>query len=262
MAGQDAARASARLAGTVALVTGAGQGIGRAIARRLASDGTRVAVNDLPSHPGLADVAAEVDGIAAPADVSSRDQVLAMVEAIDAAAGPVGTLVCNAAHMTMSPFLEHPLEDWWRVVDVNLTGTFHLIQAVLPGMRRLGGGRIVVVSSYWGVIGWPNATAYAASKAGLVALVKTLGRELAPSRVVVNGIAPGVIATPQLEVDAADADVSLDEVKRRYAEGVPLGRIGQPEEIAAAVAFLADPAIGAMVGQILQVNGGEVRCRA
>jgi NAD(P)-dependent dehydrogenase (short-subunit alcohol dehydrogenase family) len=262
MGGQDARQAGALLAGTVALVTGAGQGIGRAAARRLAASGARVAVNDLPSHPALSEVTAEVGGISAPADVSSRGQVRAMIDAIEAAAGPVGVLVCNAAHMTMSPFLAHPPGDWWRVIDVNLTGTFHLIQAVLPGMRRLGGGRIVVVSSYWGVIGWPNATAYAASKAGLVALVKTLGRELAPSGVIVNGIAPGVIATPQLEVDASDAGVSLEEVKRRYAEGVPLGRIGQPEEIAAAIAFLADPAIGAMTGQILQVNGGEVRCRA
>lgn len=262
MGGQQPAPDGAPLTGTVALVTGAAQGIGRAIARRLAAGGAAVAVNDLPSHPDLAQAAAETGGTAAPADVSSPGEVRAMVAGIEAAAGPVGTLVCNAAYMTMSPFLDHPAADWWRVVDVNLTGTFHLIQAVLPGMRRLGGGRIVVVSSYWGVIGWPGATAYAASKAGLVALVKTLGRELAPAGVIVNGVAPGVIATPQLAVDAAAAGVSPDEIGRRYAAGVPLGRIGQPEEIAAAVAFLADPAAGAMVGQILQVNGGEVRCRA
>ncbi len=249
------------LAGTAALVTGAAQGIGTAIARRLAAEGARVAVNDRPGHPALAGVAAAVGGLAAPADVSSAGQVQAMVADVEAAAGPVATLVSNAAYMSMSPFLDHPPDDWWRVVDTNLTGTFQLIQAVLPGMRRLGYGRIVVVSSYWGVTGWPNATAYAASKAGLIALVKTLGRELGPAGVLVNGIAPGVIDTPQLDVDAADAGVSRDEVIRRYASGVPLGRVGQPEEIAAAVAFLASPAIGAMVGQILQVNGGEVRCR-
>jgi len=170
--------------------------------------------------------------------------------------------VCNAAYMTMSPFLEHPAQDWWKVVDTNLTGTFHLIQAVLPGMRGRGGGRVVIVTSYWGVTGWPNATAYAASKAGLIALTKTLGRELAPEGIIVNAVAPGVIATPQLEVDAKDAGLTLEEVQRQYAEGIPLGRIGRPEEIADAVAFLADPAVGAMVGQILQVNGGETRCRA
>jgi NAD(P)-dependent dehydrogenase (short-subunit alcohol dehydrogenase family) len=243
---------------TTALVTGAAQGIGRAIARRLAADGTRIAVNDREPTAALDELAASLHGIAAPADVSDRQQVRDMV----ARTGPVDILVCNAAYMTMSPFYEHPPQDWWKVVDTNLTGTFHLIQAVLPGMRGRGGGRVVIVSSYWGVSGWPNATAYAASKAGLIALTKTLGRELAPEGIIVNAVAPGVIATPQLEVDAKDAGISLDEVQRRYAEHIPLGRIGRPEEIADAVAFLAGQEVGAMVGQVLQVNGGEIRCRA
>jgi NAD(P)-dependent dehydrogenase (short-subunit alcohol dehydrogenase family) len=239
------------------LVTGAAQGIGRAIAQRLAADGARVAVNDKAPSAALTELAASLGGVAAPGDVSDREQVTALV----ARAGPVDTLVANAAYMTMDPFLEHPPADWWRIVDTNLTGTFHLIQAVLPGMRARGAGRIVIVTSYWGVTGWPNATAYAASKAGLIALTKTLGRELAPEGIVVNAVAPGVTATPQLEVDAADAGVSLDEVKRGYAEHIPLGRVGRPAEIADAVAFLASPAVGAMVGQTLQVNGGEIRCR-
>jgi NAD(P)-dependent dehydrogenase (short-subunit alcohol dehydrogenase family) len=247
---------SARLTGT-ALVTGAAQGIGRAIALRLARGGARVAVNDKEPATALTELAASIGGIAAPADVSDRRQVTEMV----ARTGPVGTLVCNAAYMTMSPFAAHPAADWWRIVDTNLTGTFHLIQAVLPGMRAAGGGRIVIVTSYWGVTGWPDATAYAASKAGLIALTKTLGRELAPEGIIVNAVAPGVIATPQLEVDARDAGVTPEEIQRRYAEHIPLGRVGGPEEIADAVAFLADPEIGAMVGQTLQVNGGEIRCR-
>jgi NAD(P)-dependent dehydrogenase (short-subunit alcohol dehydrogenase family) len=245
----------------VALVTGAAQGIGAAIARRLAARGALVAVNDIAARPELDELAAELGGITAPADVSDAGQVRAMLAAVEQAAGPVATLVCNAAYMTMGPLTGHPEPDWWKVIDTNLTGTFHLIQAALPGMRARGGGRIVVVTSYWGVTGWPDATAYAASKAGLIALVKTLGRELAPE-VIVNGIAPGVTATPQLEVDAAAAGVSVAEIQQRYARGVPLGRIGRPAEIAAAAAFLADPAIGAMTGQILQVNGGEIRCRA
>jgi NAD(P)-dependent dehydrogenase (short-subunit alcohol dehydrogenase family) len=267
MPAEDAPRAGTRAAGprpldgSLALVTGAGQGIGQAIARRLADDGAKVAVNDIRRNSAMEALVAELGGIAAPADVSSRGQVDRMVAEVEAAAGPVATLVCNAAYMTMNPFLDHPPGDWWKVVDTNLTGTFHLVQAVLPGMRRLGRGRIVIVTSYWGVIGWPNATAYAASKAGLIALVKTLGRELAPGGVVVNGIAPGVIATPQLEVDAADAGIDVAGIKRRYARNIPLARVGEPAEIAAAVAFLADPGVGAMVGQILQVNGGEIRCR-
>lgn len=241
-----------------ALVTGAVQGIGKAIAQRLAADGARVAVNDREPSAALDELAASVGGIAAPADVSSRPQVSDMVTRT----GPVDILVCNAAYMTMSPFLGHPAPDWWKIVDTNLTGTFHLIQAVLPGMRGRGGGRIVIVTSYWGVTGWPNATGYAASKAGLIALTKTLGRELAPEGIIVNAVAPGVIATPQLEVDASDAGVSVEEVQRRYAGHIPLGRVGRPEEIAGAVAFLASQEVGSMVGQVLQVNGGEIRCRA
>ena len=179
-----------------------------------------------------------------------------------ASGGPVDTLVANAAYMSMAPFLEHDPTDWWRVIDTNLSGTFHLVQAVLPGMRRRGGGRIVIMTSYWGVIGWPNATAYAASKAGLIALTKTLGRELAPENIIVNAVAPGVIDTPQLEVDAADAGVTLAEIHSRYAQGVPLGRIGTPEEIAALVALLIREDVAAFVGQTLHANGGEIRSRA
>jgi NAD(P)-dependent dehydrogenase (short-subunit alcohol dehydrogenase family) len=246
----------------VALVTGAVQGIGQAIARRLAADGARVAVNDIVPSAAMDKLAAEIGGVAAPADVSDREQVRDMVKGIEDAHGPVGTLVCNAAYMTMSPFLDHPPDDWWKIIDTNLSGTFHLIQAVLPGMRAQGHGRIVIVTSYWGVTGWPNATGYAASKAGLIALTKTLGRELAPEGIIVNAIAPGVTATPQLEVDAADAGLRLEEIKQRYAQNIPLGRVGRPEEIAGAVAFLASPRVGAMVGAVVQVNGGELRCRA
>jgi NAD(P)-dependent dehydrogenase (short-subunit alcohol dehydrogenase family) len=246
----------------VALVTGAVQGIGQAIARRLAADGARVAVNDIVPSAAMDKLVAEIGGVAAPADVSDREQVRDMVKGIEDAHGPVGTLVCNAAYMTMSPFLDHPPDDWWKIIDTNLSGTFHLIQAVLPGMRAQGHGRIVIVTSYWGVTGWPNATGYAASKAGLIALTKTLGRELAPEGIIVNAIAPGVTATPQLEVDAADAGLRLEEIKQRYAQNIPLGRVGRPEEIAGAVAFLASPRVGAMVGAVVQVNGGELRCRA
>jgi NAD(P)-dependent dehydrogenase (short-subunit alcohol dehydrogenase family) len=256
-------RSDGPLEGHLALVTGATQGIGRAVARRLAADGARVAVNDIDRRPAMDELVKEIGGIAAPADISRRDAVFEMVASVERAAGePISVLVANAAYMAMGTLVDHPLEDWWQVIDTNLTGAFHLVQATLPGMRRLGHGRMVIMTSYWGLTGWPNATAYAASKAGLVSLTKTLGRELAPEGIAVNAIAPGVIATPQLEVDAADAGVDLAEIKRRYAEAVPLRRIGEPEEVAAAVALLADPALGAMVGQIVQINGGEIRGRA
>jgi NAD(P)-dependent dehydrogenase (short-subunit alcohol dehydrogenase family) len=247
--------------GLVALVTGAAQGMGAEHARRLARDGALVAVNDRESSAALDDLADEIGGLAAAGDVSDPDQVRTMVEEVAARAGDVSVLVANHAHMTMAPLLSADLDDWWRVLDVNLSGTFWLVQAVLPGMRRRGFGRIVVVASEWGVIGWPGATAYAASKAGLVSMVKTLGRELAPEGIIVNGVAPGVTDTPQLEVDAADAGLSLEQMHEVYAKQIPLGRIGRPGELSAVVALLADPGMSAMVGQVVQANGGSTRTR-
>jgi 2-hydroxycyclohexanecarboxyl-CoA dehydrogenase len=133
------------------------------------------------------------------------------------------------------------------------------VRAVLPGMRRRGGGRIVIIASEFGVVGWPNATAYSASKTGLISLTKTLGRELGPEGILVNAVAPGIMDTPQLDVDAEDAGVSPEEIRRRYAADSPMGRIGRPEEIAALVAFLGSDGAGALVGQILQPNGGTTR---
>src|SRR5689334_7493106 len=270
------------LRGRVALVTGAAQGIGAAIARRLAADGADVAVNDLTHGESLAEVVAATGGFPAVGDVSAPD-VATLVDAIESDRGPVDVLVCNAAYMSMAPFVDDERlreeqlnddtderlreeqsteDDWWRVVEVNLAGTFRLIQAVLPGMRRAGGGNIVVIASEWGVIGWPEASAYSASKAGLIALVKTLGRELAPENITVNAVAPGVVDTPQLLVDAESAGVSLAEMHDIYSRGIPVGRIGRADEIASAVALLARKDLGAFVGQTVQVNGGSTRSRA
>jgi NAD(P)-dependent dehydrogenase (short-subunit alcohol dehydrogenase family) len=247
--------------GRVALVTGARQGIGAAIARRLAADGATVGVNDVVDDVRLAKVVADTAGFAAVADVADAAAVRDLVARIERDRGPVDIAVCNAAYMTMAPFGDHADDDWWKVVDTNIGGAFNVIGAVLPGMRRRGGGNIVIIASEWGVIGWPEASAYSASKAGLIALAKTLGRELARENIAVNAVAPGVTDTPQLQVDADSAGVDLDEMRRRYAADIPLGRIGRPEEIAAAVALLARADLGAMVGQTLQMNGGSTRCR-
>jgi NAD(P)-dependent dehydrogenase (short-subunit alcohol dehydrogenase family) len=247
------------LEGTVALVTGAAQGIGRATALRLAADGATVVANDREPSPELDEVAKACGGVAAVADVSDHEAVQEMVARVEAGVGPVGLLVANAAYMSMGRFLEQEEADWWRHIDTNLSGTFYLVRSVLPGMRRLSGGRIVIISSEWGVIGWPNATAYAASKAGLISLGKTLGRELAPENIITNVVAPGVIDTPQLENDARDAGVSAEEIKARYAAETPIGCIGRPEEVAATVAFLAREGSAALVGQIVQPNGGTTR---
>jgi NAD(P)-dependent dehydrogenase (short-subunit alcohol dehydrogenase family) len=163
------------LDGTVALVTGAAQGIGRATALRLAADGATVAVNDRGPSRGLDELANTCGGVPAVADVSDPEAVGEMVARVEDEIGPVGLLVANAAYMSMGSFLEQDEAEWWRQIETNLSGTFYLVRSVLPGMRRLGGGRIVIISSEWGIIGWPNATAYAASKAGLISFGKTLG---------------------------------------------------------------------------------------
>jgi len=246
----------------VALVTGAAQGLGRATALRLAADGFAVAVNDITDDGRLSELAGRTGGVAVPADISDPVAGPAIVEAVARQLGPVQVLVANAAAMAMSPFLESKPDEWWRQIDVNLSGHFRIIQAVIPGMRALGHGRIVIISSGWGVIGHPNATAYAASKAGLIALTKGLGRELGPQGILTNAIAPSFIDTEQLGVDAADAGITLDEMRQRYRELIPVRRLASPDDIAGAVAFLAGPGSSAVIGQVLQPSGGVTRTRA
>src|SRR5215212_5614199 len=247
------------LDGTMALVTGAAQGIGRATALRLAADGATVAANDREPSPELDEVARACGGVTAVADVSDSGAVEEAVARVENSVGAISLLVANAAYMSMGSFLEQDEAEWWRQVDTNLSGTIYLVRSVLPGMRQLAGGRIVIISSEWGVIGWSNATAYSASKAGLISFGKTLGRELAPKNIITNVIAPGVIDTPQLENDARDAGVSAEEIKAHYAGETPLGHIGRPEDIAATVAFLAREGTTAIVGQVVQPNGGTTR---
>jgi 2-hydroxycyclohexanecarboxyl-CoA dehydrogenase len=249
-----------RLDGTVCLVTGAAQGIGRGIATRLAREGAHVAVNARLDDQRLKNVVAEMGGTPAPADIADHVAVARMVRDVESKLGPVEVLVCNAARMTMLPFLDQDPDQWWEQIDVNLTGHMDVIAAVLPGMRRLGRGRIVLISSLWGPTGWENASGYAASKSALIALGRSLGRELAPERIYVSIIAPGIIDTPQLQVDADDAGVTLEEMHAIYARNIPAGRIGVPDDIAKTVVFLATESARAYIGQTLHPNGGEVRC--
>jgi NAD(P)-dependent dehydrogenase (short-subunit alcohol dehydrogenase family) len=248
----------ARFSGRIALVSGAGQGIGRAIAERLAADGARVAVNDLDPRTAHR-VAEAIGGLALPFDVADPDALGTGLTRCEAELGPVDLLVANHAQMTMSPFLRTEPEEFARHLTVNLVGTALLIRRCLPGMRARGYGRIVAIASEWGQIGWPNAAAYSASKGGIISLVKSVARAVAAEGVAVNAVAPGVTDTPQLDVDARDAGLSHQEMVRVYAGGVPLGRIGRPADIAATVAFLlTEPAI-ALVGQVVAPNGGATR---
>jgi 2-hydroxycyclohexanecarboxyl-CoA dehydrogenase len=248
----------AGLTGRVALVSGGGQGIGRATAERLAAEGARVAVNDL--NPRTADeTAAAIGGFAVPFDVSDPAAVEHGLTRVEAEFGPVDLLVSNHAYMTMSPFLQTDPDEFDRHLSINLVGTALLIRRCLPGMQARGYGRIVAIASEWGQIGWPNASAYAASKGGIISLVKSVARDVAADGIAVNAVAPGVTDTPQLDVDALDAGLTHEEMAEVYAADIPIGRIGRPADIAATVAFLlSEPAI-AFVGQVIGPNGGATR---
>jgi NAD(P)-dependent dehydrogenase (short-subunit alcohol dehydrogenase family) len=246
----------------IALVTGAAQGLGYGTARRLASDGFTVAVNDIATDGRLHELAYQIGGLAVPGDIASPEVVQELTAAVIGRYGQLDVLVANAAAMEMGPFLEQDPGTWWRQIEVNLSGHFRLVQAVVPHMRGAGGGRIVLIASGWGVIGHPNATAYAASKAGLIALAKGLGRELAPQGILTNAIAPSYIDTEQLRVDADDAGITLEEMRQVYRELIPTGKLATVEDVAGAVSFLAGPGGAAFVGQVLQPAGGVTRTRA
>ncbi|MSO47649.1 MAG: SDR family oxidoreductase [Thermoleophilia bacterium] len=244
--------------GRLVLISGAGQGIGRATAERLASEGARVLVNDINPDTAQA-VAAQVGGHAVPFDVSDTAAVDAALTGIEVEHGVVTLLVANHAYMTMAPFVDHSEFDFERHLTVNLIGTALLMQRCLPGMIESGYGRIVAMTSEWGVIGWPNATAYAASKGGIIALTKSVARAHAAHGIAANLVAPGTTDTPQLDVDAIDAGLTHEEMVAVYAAESPLGRINRPADMAATIAFLlSEPAV-ALVGQIISPNGGTTR---
>lgn len=250
------------LDGLTALVTGATGGLGVAETTVLRTAGAQVLAHARTSDERLRRLEESTGAIGVVQDLSTPEACRALVRTAAEIHGALDVVVANHAAMSMSPLVDADPEEWWRVVDVNLVGTFALVQEAVRVMRAQGrGGRIIVIVSEWGVTGWPNASAYAASKAGLISLVKCLGHELAPEGILVNAIAPGVIDTPQLTVDAADAGLTLDAMHAHYAEQIPAGRIGRPEEIAAAVAFLAQPSLRSIAGQTLQLNGGSTRSR-
>jgi 2-hydroxycyclohexanecarboxyl-CoA dehydrogenase len=228
-----------------AVVTGGGSGIGQAVAQRLRADGYHVATIDLePSD----------DEFAHAADVTDRAQVDAALSAIRAQLGPV-TILVNAAGLDgFKRFTNISFEDWQRVIDVNLNGVFHCIQAVLPDMIEAGWGRIVNISSSSTHSGAPFMAHYVAAKSAVNGLTKTLALEYGPSGITVNAVPPGFIDTPMLR--SAEAHGYLGDIEKTI-EATPVRRIGRPEDIAAACAFLISDEAGYITGQILGVNGGR-----
>lgn len=244
------------LEGKVALVTGASRGIGRGIALRLAEEGCRVVVN----YNRSADAAQEVvdtikekggEAVAIQADVSDFKEAQRLVKEAQAAFGPVEILVNNAGTTRDNLLALMKEAEWDTVINTNLKSCYNVTKAVLRGMMRQRAGRIINITSVSGITGLPGQTNYSASKAGIIGFTKALAKEVASRNITVNAVAPGYVPT-------ALTDALPEEMKEYFLKMIPLGRPGSPEDIAAAVAFLASEDAAYITGQVLVVDGGLV----
>jgi NAD(P)-dependent dehydrogenase (short-subunit alcohol dehydrogenase family) len=247
------------LAGKVAIVTGGGSGIGLAISERLAADGAAVAVVDL-DRASAAEAAAKITAagrtaLGVAADVTDRARVEAAVAEVVAGLGAPTILVNNAGLQQFGRFLEIDIDTWQRVLDVNLTGTFHCCQVVVPHMIDARWGRIVNISSSSTHSGQPLMAAYVSAKSGMVGLTKSLALELGPKGITVNTIPPSFIDTPMLRDSEAKGLLggTVEDIEAR----TPVRRVGRPEDIAATTAFLVRDEASYITGQVIGVNGGR-----
>jgi 3-oxoacyl-[acyl-carrier protein] reductase len=239
------------LNGQVALVTGASRGIGAAIAARLAGDGARV-IGTATTREGAARITASLapqGGRGAVLDVTSKESIDALIADIDAKEGSIGILCNNAGITRDTLLLRMKNADWDAVIQTNLASVFRLSKAVLRGMMKARSGRIISIASIVGLTGNPGQANYAAAKAGMIGFTKSLAREVGSRGITANVIAPGFIDT--------DMTRALDESQKQTLQAqIPLGRLGQPADIAAAVAFLASSEGAYITGETLHVNGG------
>jgi 2-hydroxycyclohexanecarboxyl-CoA dehydrogenase len=240
-----------RLEGRKALVTGGAGGIGAAIARRLAAEGAEVTVGDL-NLEGATDVAGEISGLPISLDVTDLGSAEAAVES---AGVPIDILVNNAGTDEFGFFSQTTPEQWQKVLAVNLNGVLNCTFAALPGMQDAGYGRIVNVASEAGRVGSKGSAVYSAAKGGVIAFTKVMAREGARFGITANAIAPGPIETPLL-MRAKELGEIGEKIVETMKAGTQLGRLGQPEEVAAAVAFLASDDASYVTGETLGVSGG------
>lgn len=243
------------LAGKISIVTGSAMGIGKAIALRLARDGSDVVIVDIEEEL-LQKTAKEIQSIGRKSlffklDVRQYDQVKAMVDEVLRTFDRVDILVNNAGILgPVAPVWEYPIEDWDRVMEVNMKGTFLCCKTVVPSMLKRKNGRIVNVSSLGGKESNPNMSAYCASKAAVIGFTKALAKEVAQQGIVVNCVTPSVIETRIAE--------SLGEdIRKTLLQKIPMGRFGKPSEVAALVKFLASEDCGFSTGQCYDISGGR-----
>ncbi|MBI2088485.1 MAG: SDR family oxidoreductase [Deltaproteobacteria bacterium] len=245
-----------RLEGRVAIITGSGQGIGKAIALGMAREGAAVVIAEIGEANGL-QVKSDVEGLggkasAIPTDVSREDSVNAMVEQSIKEFGRVDILVNNAGIYPVSPIEEMAEELWDRVIGTNLTGTFLCSKAVVPAFLKQRAGRIINIASGRALQGAVEGAHYAASKAGIIGFTKALALEVAPYGVTVNAICPGVTDTAQPRGHRTEEELYAMAAK------IPLGRIGQTEDLVGPAIFLASDAARFVTGQMVIVNGGAI----
>jgi 3-oxoacyl-[acyl-carrier protein] reductase len=233
------------------LITGGSRGIGRAMVELFAKEGYRVAFTYLSSEKEAKALAEKTGALAIRADSEKEDEILSAVAEAEAALGGIDCLINNAAISGFSLLTDITTEEWDRFLRVNLTAPFIFSRAVLPAMIRKGQGRIVNITSMWGLVGASCEVHYSATKAGLIGFTKALAKEVGPSGITVNAIAPGVIET---DMNRALSEEDLSALR----EETPLSRLGKPEEIARAALFLCSEDAGFITGEIMNISGGFI----